>query len=40
MKMSRTEVIEIKTNAINHFKENVRKELEKKSKKNGGASNE
>ena len=40
MKMNRTEVIEIKTNAINHFKENVRKELEKKSKKNGGASNE
>lgn len=40
MKMSRTEVIEIKTNAINHFKENVRKELEKKFKKNGGASNE
>ena len=40
MKMNRTEVIEIKTNAINHFKENVRKELEKKFKKNGGASNE
>lgn len=40
MKMSRTEVIEIKTNAINHFKENVKKELEKKAKKNGGASNE
>lgn len=40
MKMSRTEVIEIKTRAINHFKENVKKEFEKKSKKNGGASNE
>ena len=40
MKKTKTEVIEIKTNAINHFKENVRKEIEKSSKKNGGASNE
>ena len=40
MKMTKTEVIEIKTKAINHFKDNVKKEIEKKSKKNGGASNE
>ena len=40
MKKTKTEVIEIKTKAINHFKENVRKEIEKSSKKNGGASNE
>ena len=39
MKMTKTEVIEIKTKAINHFKDNVKKELEKKSKKNGGAFN-
>ena len=39
MKMTKTEVIEIKTKAINHFKDNVKKELEKKSKKNGGAIN-
>ena len=40
MKMTKTEVVEIKTKAINHFKDNVKKEIEKKSKKNGGASNE
>ena len=40
MKMTKTEVIEIKTKAINHFKDNVKKEIDKKSKKNGGASNE
>ena len=40
MKMTKTEVIEIKTRAINHFKDNVKKEIEKKSKKNGGAFNE
>ena len=40
MKMTKTEVVEIKTKAINHFKDNVKKELEKKSKKNGGVSNE
>ena len=40
MKMTKTEVIEIKTKAINHFKDNVKKEIEKKSKKNGGATNE
>ena len=40
MKMTKTEVIEIKTKAINHFKDNVKKEIEKKSKNNGGASNE
>ena len=40
MKMTKTEVIEIKTKAINHFKDNMKKEIEKKSKKNGGASNE
>lgn len=40
MKMTKTEVIEIKTKAINHFKDNVKKEIEKKSKKNGGALNE
>ena len=39
MKMTKTEVIEIKTKAINHFKDNVKNELEKKSKKNGGAFN-
>lgn len=39
MRMSKIEVIEIKNNAINHFKENVRRELEKKSIKNAGASN-
>ncbi|MBQ7410032.1 MAG: hypothetical protein IJW20_01455 [Clostridia bacterium] len=40
MKMTKKEVIEIKTKAINHFKDNVKKEIEKKSKRNGGASNE
>lgn len=40
MKMTKTEVVEIKTKAINHFKDNVKKEIEKKSKKNGGAANE
>lgn len=40
MKMTKKEVIKIKTKAINHFKDNVKKELEKNSKKNGGASNE
>lgn len=40
MRKGKKEVIELKTRAINHFKENVKKELEKKSKKNGGASNE
>lgn len=40
MEKTKREVIEIKTNAINHFKENVRKEIEKNSKKNGGDSNE
>ena len=40
MKMTKTEVVEIKTKAINHFKDNVKKEIEKKSKKNGGATNE
>ena len=39
MKKTKTEVIEIKTKAINHFKDNVKKELEKKIKKNGGAFN-
>lgn len=38
MKMSKTEVIEIKTQAINRFKENVKKQM--KAKKNGGDSNE
>lgn len=40
MRKGKKEIIEIKTRAINHFKDNVKKELEKKSKKNGGASNE
>ena len=39
MRKGKKEVIELKTRAINHFKENVKKELEKKSKKNGGAFN-
>ena len=39
MKKTKTEVIENKTKAINHFKDTVKKELEKKSKKNGGAFN-
>ena len=40
MKKTKTEVVEIKTRAINHFKDNVKKEIEKKTKKNGGAFNE
>lgn len=40
MRKGKKEIIEIKTRAINHFKDNVKKELEKKSKKNGGAFNE
>ena len=39
MRKGKKEVIELKTRAINHFKENVKKELEKKTKKNGGAFN-
>lgn len=37
MKVSKTEIIEIKTKGINHFKENVSKY--QKAKKNGGAFN-
>lgn len=37
MKLSKTEIIEIKTNGINRFKENVSKY--QKAKKNGGAFN-
>ena len=40
MKKTKPEVVEIKTRAINHFKDNVKKEIEKKTKKNGGAFNE
>ena len=39
MKMTKKEVIKIKTKAINRFKDNVEKQLAKHSKKNGGGSN-
>lgn len=40
MKMSKTEIIEIKTQAINRFKENVKKFQRQAAKKKGGAFNE
>ena len=40
MKMSKTEIIEIKTKAINRFKANVKKFQRQAAKKKGGAFNE
>lgn len=40
MKMSKTEIIEIKTQAINRFKENVKKFQRQAAQKKGGAFNE